>query len=127
MSITIKRNTGWLGAGSAIIVKINGEKIAKVANEQQVEYFPTEDNVKLAVSQSGGKSNVVEVSDGETVEVTSTTWAKVSVFLPIFCIFSTNLISNPIFRLISLVAIVLFFIIASFSMKYFHLNVLSSE
>lgn len=127
MSVTIKRNTGWLGSGSTIVVKMNGEKVAKVAHEQQVEVFLSEDSAKLSVSQSGGKSNVVEVNDGETVEITSTKWAKASLFLPIICIFSTNLISSSMYRVLSLIAIVIFFISAAFLMKYFHLTVLDKK
>lgn len=124
MSVSIKRNTGWFGSGSAIVVKINGEKVTKVANEQQIEVFFTEDKAELLVPQTSGKSNVVEVSDGETVEITSTRWAKVNLFLPTICIFSTNLISSSMFRTLSIIIIVIFFISAAFLMKYFHLTVL---
>lgn len=36
MGVTMIRHTGWYGGGTALVIKINGEKVAKVNAEKLV-------------------------------------------------------------------------------------------
>lgn len=127
MSIIIKRNTGWVGSGSLITVKINGEKVAKIAHNQEIEIAIPEYGPKVSVSQSGAKSNEVKVSSNKTIEITSTKWAKISPFLPAIMIFLTSLISNSILKIFSITITFSLIIIAAFLMNYFHLEILDKK
>lgn len=71
MTVTIKRNTGWLGKGSRISLKLNGEKVLKIADSQKIELTIRNDRAHLQVTQFGSKSNGIEITDGDTVEITS--------------------------------------------------------
>ncbi|MGV8984535.1 hypothetical protein [Clostridium sp.] len=53
MSITIKRNTGWFGMGTQIQIKVNGEKIASVADKQYVEVELPDNKANLKVFDRG--------------------------------------------------------------------------
>lgn len=71
MTVTIKRNTGWLGKGSRISLKLNGEKVLKIADSQKIKLTIQNDKVHLQVTQFGSKSNEIKITDGDTVEITS--------------------------------------------------------
>ncbi|MEG0496682.1 MAG: hypothetical protein RR541_01660 [Carnobacterium sp.] len=71
MTVTIKRNTGWLGKGSRISLKLNGEKVLKIADSQKIELTIQNDRAHLQVTQFGSKSNGIEITNGDTVEITS--------------------------------------------------------
>lgn len=72
MAVTIKRNTGWLGMGSKISLKMNGEKALKIADSQKIELTIQNDESYLQATHFGSKSNEINVKDGDTVEITST-------------------------------------------------------
>jgi hypothetical protein len=128
MAITIKRRTGLLGKASKIAIEINGIKVAKVNDREQITVELPHDRVNLSVSQPGGAtSNKIEVKNGEVINITSTKWMKVSVFLPLPALFLTNFIPNITYRIISLVTIVVLFIAAAFLMKYYHLEIIDKK
>lgn len=77
MTVTIKRNTGWFGKGSRISVKLNGEKVLKIADSQKTEIIIQNDKALLQVTQFGSRSNKTEVTDGDTVEITSAKWSYI--------------------------------------------------
>lgn len=67
--------------GGTIVIKINGKKVDKVKTEQQIEVDIPNDSVRLQVSQSGIRSNELEVSDGERIEITTPKWSSLILFL----------------------------------------------
>lgn len=77
MNVTIKRKTGWLGLVSRIIIKVNGKKVAKIRSSQEVNLNLQNDSAYLTVTQFGSKSNEIEITDGDTVEITSTIWSYI--------------------------------------------------
>lgn len=128
MAIVIKRCTGWLGKASKIAIEIDGIKVAKIKDKEQITVKLPHDEVNLSVSQPGGvKSNKIEVKDGEVINITSTKWTNISFFLPIFITFLTSFISNTTVRIFSLVVIVVLFIAAAFSMNYLYLEITDNE
>jgi len=74
MTIRIRRNTGFLGSLSAIKVKINGEKAAKI--NQNIELEIPGDTAAVRVSQFGQKSNEMRVKDGDSLVITTRPWVK---------------------------------------------------
>lgn len=128
MTIVIKRCTGWLSKASKIAIEIDGIKVAKIRDKEQLTVELPHDGLNLSVSQPGGvTSNKIEGKDGEVINITSTKWMNISFFLPILIIFLTNFISNPTVRIFSLVIIVVLFIAAAFSMNHLHLEMTDSE
>lgn len=71
MSIKIKRNTGWLGTASKIAIKVNGEKVAKVSNNQEMDIEIPDETAQLKTTHFMEKSNEIKVNDGDVVEITT--------------------------------------------------------
>lgn len=124
MSITVKRNTGWLGMGANLIIKINGEKTTKIWHEETKNITIPDDTVQLKVSQFGTKSNEIEVRSGDTVEITSTKGSYLLWFsffiMPMFITAFANSFMVFIFIYILLAVII-------FLMNSFNLTVLDNE
>lgn len=128
MAINILRQTGSIGRNSEVTIKIDGIKVAKVNEGQEIVVELPSNKARLTVSQPGGaKSNEIEANDGETIEITSTKWMKLSLFLPLPTLFLTNFISNTTYKIVSLVTIVVLFVAGAFLMNYFHLEVLDKK
>ena len=108
MAITIVRRTGIIGMAGTIAIKINGKKVDKVKTEQQIEVDIPNDSVRLQVSQSGIRSNELEVSDGEKIEITTPIWSSLIIFLTIISPSLLNFI--PTYEL-GIMGIVIYFII----------------
>lgn len=65
MMITIKRKTGFIGLALGMSVKVNGEKVVKILENQTCEIAIPNDKARIKATQLGIKSNEVEVSGGE--------------------------------------------------------------
>lgn len=96
MSITIKRNTGWIGGFSKIQIKLNGEKVAAVMQNQQVEVELPDNKAYIETNQFGTKSNEIEVKDGDILEITTTKWCRISVIIIIVVFPLMNFILDSI-------------------------------
>lgn len=118
MSIKIKRNTGWLGTASKIAIKVNGEKVAKISNNQEMEIEIPDETAQLKVSQTGMRSNEIEVQDGDVVEVTTSKSTFVIFFLVFASLLMMNVVQNTILPAILLIAFAVgFFLIEGFELK----------
>lgn len=126
MSITIKRNTGWQGMASKMQIKVNGEKVARVEEKGQTEVELLGNRAYLQVTQSGVKSNEIEVKDGDIVEITSTKLYRMS--WPLFIITMTILnilIRDLTYRLIIIIGIL--YTVSLLLIDGFHLKVSDRE
>lgn len=119
MSIRIERNTGWMGMGSKIQIRVDGEKIASVSENQYVQVELPGDKAHLKVTQFGVKSNEIEVKDGDIVKIMSKRWYRMSVPLLISIMIFTNLILDLKYRLI----VIVLYIISSYLIDGFYLEV----
>ena len=124
MSITIKRNTGWIGSAAKIQIKLNGDKVASVNENQQVEVKLPNDKAYIKATQFEIKSNEIEVKDGDIVEITSKKWYQMSLPVIIFVIFSMNFISNSTYRIAALISVCVLYIISILLMDGFYLRVI---
>lgn len=123
MSVTIKRNTDWVGRSINVAIKLNNEKIAKIGHNQELKLDIPNEGAQLKVSQQGTKSNTVEVKDGDVVEITTSKWTYLIIFLPAFLVmlpvFSFNMFLRFIF-------IIILLMISIFFIKGFNLKILDN-
>lgn len=96
MSVLVRRNTGWQGSASKIQIKINGEKIDSVGDNQEVNVRLPDGKAQLKVTQFGVKSNEIEIEDGDIIDITVTRWHRMS--FPIQVIAMFFLIISPNFE-----------------------------
>lgn len=109
MAVSIKRNTGFMGSGIKMTVKINGEKVAKISQNQQIELEIPGDEATIRVSQLGIKSNEVKIKDGKKLEITTKDWMKNGLIFFLIALFLISIILNLAYIIIaSLVLFILF-------------------
>ena len=122
MAITIVRRTGIIGMAGTIAIKINGKKVDKVKTEQQIEVNIPNDSVRLQVSQSGMRSNELEVSDGETIEITTPKWSSLILFLLIILPSLLNFIPNYQFSIMGIIIYSFIVIILFSAVKWYRIK-----
>ncbi len=79
--IGVKRNTGFSGALNTMKIYIDGQEVAKIKQNQQIELELKAEEVILSVTQFGSHSNELLVKDGQVVEINNASW------LPIYYVF----------------------------------------
>ena len=127
MSITVVRRTGLIGTILKMTIKINGERVAKIANGQKLEMSIPNNVVQICVTQSGVKSNTIEVKDGERVQIKSNKWSN-RIYVLTYIIFITGLFtSNSLYKSIALLVILLLGFILLFIVNAFQLTILDDE
>ncbi|MCM3511541.1 hypothetical protein [Carnobacterium inhibens] len=127
MSITVVRRTGLIGTILKMTIKINGERVAKIANGQKLEMAIPNNVVQICVTQSGVKSNTIEVKDGERVQIKSNKWSN-RIYVLYYIIFITGLFtSNSLYKSIALLVILLSGFILLFIVNAFQLTILDDE
>jgi len=108
-------------------IKINGERVAKIANGQKFEMSIPNSVVQICVTQSGVKSNTIEVKDGELVQIKSNKWSN-RIYVLYYIIFITGMFtSNPLYKSIALLVILLLSFILLFIVNAFQLTVLDDK
>lgn len=71
MQVKIVRNTGIYGSAGRMNVKVDGEKVGRIVYGER-SYFPLKNKTgKLQIQIFGSKSNVLDVADGDVVELTT--------------------------------------------------------
>ncbi|MBZ6527128.1 hypothetical protein HYQ40_05005 [Aerococcaceae bacterium DSM 111021] len=107
MTIKIIRDTGWIGMGSGLSIKMNGASVGKVAHKSILNIDVPSGNVQLQASQFGARSNKIHASDGDTVKLTATTWSKYSlVGIILFMLLSSSIPSTHWLRFIAIFAMI---------------------
>ena len=124
MSVKISRKTGWLGSGTRIQVKINGEKVAKVSEGQSIEVDLPNEKAYLRASQSGVKSNGMEVDNGDHIEIKQTWWYRWSFPALVVCLFLTTLLPALKDELFATLFIGILFVSSMFFLNGFSLHII---
>jgi len=70
MSILISRNTGVLGSGTRIQIRINGKKMASIKENSNMELELPDDKAYLKVTQLGLKSDTVAIKESDVIKIT---------------------------------------------------------
>lgn len=123
MSITIKRSTGWQGSGSKIKIKVNGKKVASVAENQAVVVELPHDQADLKVSQFWSKSSRIAVEDGDIIELLPTRWYRMHSLLFIV-VMVLSIFIPEFYRWIAIFFVSPLLLISSFLFDGFYLKVL---
>ena len=111
MSITIRRNTGWMAKYSIIRVKLNGEKVASIQQDKQLEIETPKGKTNLKVSQFLAKSNTIEIEDGDIVEITQATFSKIAFPLIMLAAFLTGSINSFEYKMIVRAILIMFLLL----------------
>lgn len=127
MSVTVKRNTGTLGMGAKFSVKVNGEKVTKIAHEEAIELDIKDENASLRVSQFGSRSNQIQVKDGDVVEVTTTRLAYLAFLIPFIFIVVSNTVENVYYSTSTFVLMVLLMLVILFMFNCYRLKVVGRK
>lgn len=127
MSITIKRNTGWIGMGTNIQIKLNGKKVAKVGENTQIEVELPEDKACLKIKHVGVKSNEIEVKEGDVIEIKQTKWYKWSFPLYFVFLILSMFIFDPTKRLMIVITIGILYLISLFIKEGYYLKVINER
>lgn len=122
MAITIVRRTGIIGMAGTIAIKINGKKVDKIKTEQQIKIDIPNDSVRLQVSQTGVRSNELEVNDGEKIEITTPKWSSLILFLLIILPSLLNFIPNYKFSMLGIIVYSVIVIIMFSVMKWYRIK-----
>ncbi|MGB3160626.1 MAG: hypothetical protein WBA84_05200 [Carnobacterium sp.] len=122
MAVTILRRTGIIGMAGTIAIKINGDKVDKVGSEKQVEINLPSGKAQLKVSQFGTRSNVLEINDGETIEITTPKLSNLIFLLIILFPLLTNFIPNFQYRMVSMVIYTIFALIILFGKNWYQIK-----
>ncbi|WP_192988467.1 hypothetical protein [Carnobacterium mobile] len=127
MTVTIKRKTGWLGMASNISVKVNGEKVVKIAHTQEIN-IAIQDSAHLTVIQFGSKSNEIVVKDGDIVEITTAKWSYIVYCAAVMYTFLMNFISTAAYKdKVSIVAIFIIFLSSFFLVNTYRLKIINNN
>ncbi len=127
MTITVVRRTGLMGTILKMTIKINGERVAKIANGQKLELSIPNSAVQICVTQTGVKSNTIDVKDGERVQIKSNRWSN-RIYALYYIFFTTGLFtSNSLYKIIALSVIIPLSFILLFIVNAFQLTVLDDK
>lgn len=125
MAITIKRKTSWIGTGSAVTLKVNGNNAGKIANHEEMQVEIPEKSATLHVSQFGGKSQKIRVEDGDKIELTTTKMSVTLYYLFFICLYVAGFsISNFGHKVVSVGGLFLIFSTSYFFVDQFQLKVM---
>lgn len=124
MSITLKRNTGWLGMGVKLTIKINGEKVSTIGYNEEIRLNIPHNNSELRVTQFGTKSNKVDVKNNDTVEITT---PKLSYIVFFLVIISPTLLSSFINTAALYIVLIISTILIVFLTNTFKLKIVNKD
>lgn len=93
--ITIKRQTGFIGMGLGMSIKVDDEKVGRISERDTQELAISGDKATIKVTQLGIKSNALEVSGGEHLILETRPWVKYAIIIMFLSIFFVSLISYP--------------------------------
>lgn len=127
MSVRIKRKTGILGMGANISVKVNGEKVTKIAYEEDIELDIKNANALLRVSQFGAHSNQIEVEDGDVIEVKTTKIAYIAFFLPFLYLIANTIVPMVPYIMNNFILVLLLMLFIFFTFNGYRLNVIDRK
>lgn len=122
MSVTVIRNTNWVGSASPVTIKVDDQVVGKVQAGEKVKIDILKDQGTMTVSQSWARSSKINVKDGETIEITSTRESILFRFFPSIAILLTLFIPTISNRSTTLVTIFVVYLISSFFIKLFRLT-----
>ncbi|MBZ6527127.1 hypothetical protein HYQ40_05000 [Aerococcaceae bacterium DSM 111021] len=102
MMIKLKRRTGWVGMAVSLKIRVNGEVVDKIEHQQELSLNLEQSPSSLQVTQTGSKSNTIDVTNGDTLVIRSTFIDKL-----FFSILLISFITSTVFHQYDLLWLVL--------------------
>ena len=127
MSVTIKRKTGLSGVASKMSIKVNGEKITKIANEEVVDIDIDPESTLLRVTQFGTRSNQIEVKDGDVVEINTTKIYYIIFLFPFISLIVSNSLQDQPYTLNTFLMLFLGMLLILFLFEGYHLKKIDNK
>lgn len=127
MSVTIKRKTGLSGVASKMSIKVNGEKVTKIANEEVVDIDIDAESTLLRVTQFGTRSNQIEVKDGDVVEINTTKIYYIIFLFPFISLFVSNFLKDQPYTLNTFLMLFLGMLLILFLFEGYHLKKIDNK
>lgn len=127
MSVTIKRKTGLLGVASKMSIKVNGEKVTKIANEEVVDIDIDAESILLRVTQFGTRSNQIEVKDGDVVEINTTKIYYIIFLFPFISLIVSNSLQDQPYTLNTFLMLFLGMLLILFLFEGYHLKKIDNK
>ncbi|GAA0353422.1 hypothetical protein GCM10008932_03100 [Alkalibacterium iburiense] len=93
--ITLNRQTGFIGVGLSMTIKVDDEKVESILENHTREVELNRDKATIRVTQLGIKSNEIEVSGGEHLILKMRPWVKYAIILLLLSVLLISLISFP--------------------------------
>ena len=113
MQVKIVRNTGVYGSAGRMNVKVDGEKVGHIVHSERA-YFPLKNKTgKLQVQILGSKSNVLDVTDGDVVELTTVPRARHAWFVSFLFMLAIVAVTDRVLKL-SLFSVVILIHLSKF-------------
>ena len=113
MQVKIVRNTGVYGSAGRMNVKVDGEKVGRIVHGER-SYFPLKNKTgKLQVQILGSKSNVLDVTDGDVVELTTVPRARHAWFVSFLFMLAIVAVTDRVLKL-SLFSVVILIHLSKF-------------
>lgn len=127
MSVTIKRKTGLSGLASKMSIKVNGEKVTKIANEEVVDIDIDAESTLLRVTQFGTRSNQIEVKDGDVVEINTTKIYYIIFLFPFISLIVSNSLQDQPYTLNTFLMLFLGMLLILFLFEGYHLKKIDNK
>ncbi|MER2293857.1 MAG: hypothetical protein ABS913_00900 [Desemzia incerta] len=127
MSVTIKRKTGLSGVVSKMSIKVNGEKVTKIANEEVVDIDIDAESTLLRVTQFGTRSNQIEVKDGDVVEINTTKIYYIIFLFPFISLIVSNSLQDQPYTLNTFLMLFLGMLLILFLFEGYHLKKIDNK
>lgn len=123
MSVVIKRHTGWMGMGTNMKIKLDGEVVDKLAHNMEIAVQLPGDKANLRISHGGIKSDEIEIKDGDVIDVKRRAWYRWSFPLYFLVLFVSILIPDYKIRMFVTVSFGLVLIISMFFFNGYYLEI----
>lgn len=115
------------GVASKMSIKVNGEKVTKIANEEVVDIDIDAESTLLRVTQFGTRSNQIEVKDGDVVEINTTKIYYIIFLFPFISLIVSNSLQDQPYTLNTFLMLFLGMLLILFLFEGYHLKKIDNK
>lgn len=100
MQVQVKRNTGFMGAASKIVLKVDEKVETKLKNNEEYIITTEKESVKIKAKQMYFGSNEIKVNDKEKVEIKMNPMCILLFVFSFILIFTSGIFENREMKLV---------------------------
>lgn len=100
MQVRVKRNTGFMGAASKIVLKVDEKVETKLKNNEEYILTTEKESVKIKAKQMYFGSNELKVNDKEKVEIKMNPMCILLFVFSFILIFTSGIFENREMKLV---------------------------